>query len=139
MYVNYKEKLNITQNRPRIFYLNLIEPKISSYYEMIINSYEKLLMKKNEIILLNLYFIILNLNNFKFNKSNTLRIFTEVNDKLVYNMKKIKVMFINKKLNDQRKVKRISESHSKYLMFKEYFKELNRKSNTSFDINTLTM
>jgi hypothetical protein len=43
MYVNYSEKIKKSLNRPRFFYLNLIEPKIFNNYSNIIKLYENIL------------------------------------------------------------------------------------------------
>jgi len=65
MYVNYKEIIQKIILRPRIFYINLIEPKINNYYWNVIDSYEKLMihMSKKE-------FLYLILNILKWNYSN---------------------------------------------------------------------
>ena len=44
MYVDSKNKIKETLNRPRFFYLNLIEPKIFNYYSNIIKLYENILV-----------------------------------------------------------------------------------------------
>ena len=43
MYVDYSKKIKETLNRPRFFYLNLIEPKTFNYYSNIIKAYENIL------------------------------------------------------------------------------------------------
>jgi len=137
LYVNNKKKIKNTINRPRIFYVNLIEPRIISYYEMIVSLYEKLLMKKNEIFLFSLYFLVLYLNNLKFNHKN--RISSKIYNKLVYNLDKVQVISSKKKVIEEKRVRKISESHSRYLVLKEYLKNQNRKSITPLDLNSLTL
>jgi hypothetical protein len=39
MYVDYSKKISETLNRPRFFYINLIEPKIYKYYKEITSQY----------------------------------------------------------------------------------------------------
>jgi len=39
MYVDYSKKISETLNRPRFFYINLIEPKIYDYYKEITSQY----------------------------------------------------------------------------------------------------
>jgi hypothetical protein len=137
LYVNNKNKIKNTINRPRVFYVNLIEPKIISYYEMIVNLYEKLLMKKNKIFLFSLYFLVLYLNNLKYNNMN--RISGKIYNKLIYNLDKIQVISSKKKFNEEKRVKKISESHSRYLVLKEYLKNQYRKSISPLDLNSLTL
>ena len=43
LYIDYSKKVKETLNRPRFFYLNLIEPKTFNYYSNIIKLYEKIL------------------------------------------------------------------------------------------------
>jgi len=43
MYVDYSKKIKETLNRPRFFYLNLIEPNTFNYYSNIIKAYENIL------------------------------------------------------------------------------------------------
>ena len=52
MYINYKEMIQNIMSRPRIFYINIIEPKTINYYSNIIESYEKIMihMSKKEYI-----------------------------------------------------------------------------------------
>lgn len=48
MYVNYINKVKETLNRPRFFYINLIEPKTYNYYSNIVKAYEELLVLNNK-------------------------------------------------------------------------------------------
>ena len=58
-YVDYTKKIKETLNRPRFFYLNLIEPKTFNYYSNVIKSYEKILTISNKDIFLYLCLSIL--------------------------------------------------------------------------------
>src|SRR5271169_727413 len=49
MYINYISKVTETLNRPRFFYINLIEPKVYNYYSNIVKAYESLLIKKSKV------------------------------------------------------------------------------------------
>src|SRR5215471_7945177 len=59
MYVNYSSKIKETINRPRFFYLNLIEPKTFNYYSNVIKAYENVLIKSNKEYLLYLSLFLL--------------------------------------------------------------------------------
>ena len=48
MYVDYINKVRETLNRPRFFYINLIEPKTYNYYSNIVKAYEELLLLNNK-------------------------------------------------------------------------------------------
>ena len=61
-YVDYTKKIKETLNRPRFFYLNLIEPKTFNYYSNVIKSYEKILTISNKDIFLYLCLSILKWN-----------------------------------------------------------------------------
>lgn len=52
MYVNYSKKILETINRPRFFYINIINPKIVFYYEKIVKLYGDILIKFNKAILI---------------------------------------------------------------------------------------
>lgn len=62
MYINCYEKIKETVNRPRFFYINLIEPSIHKYYSWIVKYYGELIILKNKPILLLLYLLILQVN-----------------------------------------------------------------------------
>lgn len=141
MYADYQKKLRETLNRPRFFYLSLIDPKISSYYQIIVDSYEKLVIKKNEILLFGLYVLLIGLNYFKISGENNL--FIKWNN-YVYNRDKNRVFVYNNKNEieneyKQKKIKKISKTRSRHLIMKEYFKELSLKSDTPIDLNLLTL
>ena len=42
-YINYIGKIKETLNRPRFFYINLIEPKTFNYYSNVVKAYENIL------------------------------------------------------------------------------------------------
>jgi len=48
MYVDYSKKIKETLNRPRFFYLNMIEPKTYNYYSNIIKLYENIITMNNK-------------------------------------------------------------------------------------------
>jgi hypothetical protein len=78
MYINYREIVQNIMLRPRIFYINIIEPKINNYYYNVIGNYEKIIihMSKKE-------YIYLILNILKWNYSN--KIYSKIN-KLIKNL-----------------------------------------------------
>lgn len=73
MFENYTKKIEISLERPRFFYINLIEPKIRNYYNNIINIYDKLLFKYNKNLIIYLYIILLELNHIYWNKMKNIK------------------------------------------------------------------
>jgi hypothetical protein len=67
MYVDYINKVRETLNRPRFFYINLIEPKIYNYYSNIVKAYEELLIINNKGKYIYLCMLILKWNNIRKN------------------------------------------------------------------------
>jgi hypothetical protein len=63
MYVNYINKIKETLNRPRFFYINMIEPKTYNYYSNIVKAYEELLIINNKGRYIYLCLLILKWNN----------------------------------------------------------------------------
>lgn len=65
MYVNYSHIIQNIMARPRIFYINLIDPKIHYYYSNVLESYEKILisLSKNEFIFFLIFILKKNLNS----------------------------------------------------------------------------
>jgi hypothetical protein len=49
MYANYSEKIQETLNRPRFFYLNLIQPNIAFHYGKILKLYQETLLKTSTV------------------------------------------------------------------------------------------
>lgn len=65
MYVNCYEKINDTINRPRFFYINLIEPKIHKYYDWVLKHYGELIIIKKKPVLILLFLYLLQVNFIK--------------------------------------------------------------------------
>jgi hypothetical protein len=73
MYVNYSRKVSETLNRPRFFYINLIEPKTYKYYSEITNNFGNMYIYKLYPYLR--YTLLLLIKNFlisRYNNSSTL-------------------------------------------------------------------
>jgi len=71
MYFDVSNKIMETLNRPRFFYINLIEPKIYNYYSNILNAYENLLVRRNKTNFIYFCLLILKFNNLrKYNLDN---------------------------------------------------------------------
>ena len=68
MYSNYKKKILETINRPRFFYINLIDSKVFVHYRNVIELYQNILYYKKRDFFLNLCLII-----FKYNIINNLK------------------------------------------------------------------
>jgi len=64
MYINYSKKIKETLNRPRFFYLNIIEPKTFNYYSNIVKFYENILITSNKGKMFYLCLLMLKLNFF---------------------------------------------------------------------------
>ena len=62
MYIDSYAKIKDTINRPRFFYINLIEPSIHRYYDLIIKYYGELIIIKNKPMMLFLYLFLLQAN-----------------------------------------------------------------------------
>jgi hypothetical protein len=149
MYANYPLKIKETLNRPRLFYLNLIEPKISYYYREIVNQYIDLLSlyKKKNFLIFNLLILLLRDVKSKIFRSDKLSKMN-VDENSVYDLSlneinpsnikdKRKIIEIN--LDKDLKKKKFSRTKSRYILIKNYFQELNRKSQTPLDLNLLTL
>ena len=65
MYVDYINKVRETLNRPRFFYINMIEPKIYNYYSNIVKAYEELLIINNKGRYIYLCLLVLRWNNIR--------------------------------------------------------------------------
>jgi len=68
MYINYLDKIKTTLNRPKFFYMNLIEPKIYSYYNWVLLLYDELLFRKNKSFLTYLSLLFLQFNYISVNR-----------------------------------------------------------------------
>ena len=73
MYVDYINKVRETLNRPRFFYINLIEPKVYNYYSNIVKAYEELLVINNKVKYIYLCMLILKWNNIRKNNIQDLK------------------------------------------------------------------
>jgi len=62
MYIDSYAKIKDTINRPRFFYINLIEPSIHSYYDLILKYYGELIIIKNKPMMLFIYIYLLQVN-----------------------------------------------------------------------------
>jgi len=207
MYIDYYEKIKDTINRPRFFYINLIEPRIHKYYNWIVKYYGELLVIKNKPMILVLYLLLLQanfvnklkLNSIKNNIINNINkyfsyniidnsenkrysqninslllskkgeinvknkhniIFKRFNlKKNFYNINIYKYLLIkenNKLFNlskksiekkeydsnetiHQKKKKNIKNIKSKYIKYKNYLIDLERKGNSPVDLNSLSL
>jgi hypothetical protein len=202
MYVDYSQKIKETINRPRFFYINLIEPKTYNYYNLIVSTYGNILMKKNIPFFLYICLLMLQFNYFFKQKVNVTKnyILNQNQEKLfintalykntninniynnhnnndenkenisfkrclykknikpqisnssiktrktintdIYNIQKNKIeeIKVNSDLNEKKKVKKsIKIKKSKYLIYKNYLEDLERKSSTPLDLNTLSL
>jgi len=63
MFADYQTKIQETMNRPRFFYMNIIDPSIFFFYKRIVNYYRALLSNKPFGIYLFLIFLQLNSTN----------------------------------------------------------------------------
>jgi hypothetical protein len=67
MYVDYSKKIQETINRPRFFYINIIEPKVYTHYYNVIRIYQEFLLKKdNQPLILNVSLYLIRLNFLKY-------------------------------------------------------------------------
>ena len=207
MYIDSFQKIKETINRPRFFYLNLIEPKIYNYYNWVVSYYQVLLIKNRKSLFMYFCLLILQLNFIKKSKINIIKnkilneIYNSGNKEIIVNNKntvnilddkdnnndkdilyisfkrllrknkysnkhsyylsmvsnknkKIKQYNINKILlknietaldiekEDKKKGKRsilTKDKISKYIKYKNYMEELERKSNNPIDLNSLTL
>jgi hypothetical protein len=146
MYTNYPQKIRETLNRPRFFYMNLIEPRISSYYRGIINTYALIFRAKNNFFALSI--IILLLKNIRIwiygrsNKKEDLNLYDISGNKVSYSQLVIPYVDLEKERQieyEKERKKKIAKSKSTYLILKSYFKELHRKSDTPLDLKLLTL
>lgn len=210
MYINCYDKINDTINRPRFFYINLIEPKIHKYYDWVVKYYGELIIIKKKPMLILLYLFLLQanfvnkmrltsiktktktktninniinnnlynnisnesenvklnknvnsssiINNFELNNKNKLSIVFKRrirNNKLnKYNYLLIKgnkeLYNLNKDIKEDKeldsykiisksKKSTIKNNRSKYIKYKTYLVDLERKSNSPVDLNSLSL
>jgi hypothetical protein len=62
MYIDSYAKIKDTINRPRFFYINLIEPSIHRHYDLIVKYYGELIILKNKPMMLFIYIYLLQAN-----------------------------------------------------------------------------
>lgn len=88
MYIDCYEKIKDTMNRPRFFYINLIEPRIHNYYNWIVKYYGELLILKYKPLLLVLYLYLLQANFLKKWKLSSIKknIINSANKNFIYNI-----------------------------------------------------
>jgi hypothetical protein len=147
MYTNYPQKIRETLFRPRFFYINLIEPRISYYYRGIVKYYAQLLPKNNNFILVTLIILFLkNIRNWTTKSEDDLKGYIENRNIFSFYFKEKKnpvLAKVNLELGngDEEKVKKnkFSKSKSRYLVVKNYLKELTKKSNITLDLKLLTL
>ena len=136
MYVNTYEKVKETINRPRFFYINIIEPNRYSYYRWITYYYEMLLIKKRKSLFIYVCLLLLQLNYAKKNKLNLLKnkIFNniennKINGKKSCNNKSInKINQIEKINNDKENIEKINNSINLKNKNPEESSELNKSN-----------
>ena len=109
MYINSLEKMKETLNRPRFFYINIIEPKIVQFYTKIVEIYGKLLIRKHKAFFI--YLILYIINSYK--KKNIYK--KDFDKKLIG-------------LNRNKKIKKDT-----------YIEDIERKSNEPIDETKLTL
>lgn len=112
MYVDFSSKIYDTINRPRFFYINILEPRIYNYYKKITKEYKSILILKSKMYFV---YLCLSLLNIKYLINNEIFFFNkrkENNNKyIMFNKIKVKnrdekVSFLDKK---REKVNRLIE------------------------------
>ena len=84
LYINVYNKINETLNRPPFFYINIIDPKIYSFYSKVINSYEGWIFKYNRGLIISVCLILIKMNESYKNLKNNLLINKMSNISSVY-------------------------------------------------------
>lgn len=112
MYINCYDKINDTINRPRFFYINLIEPKLHKYYDWVVKYYGELIIIKKKPMLLLLYLLLLQANI----------------------VNKIKLTFIKTNINNI-----VNKNLYKNIFEKSENLKLSQNINSSFLINNLEL
>jgi hypothetical protein len=149
MYTNYPEKIRETLNRPRVFYLSLIEPRIYYYYKGIVKFYAQLLPKNNHFYIISLILSFLKTIRNLTTKNNK-DLFNYINNRELFTLSLNKIDPIKliafkeelarrKREEEKRRKNKFSKSKSRYLIIKNYLKELNRKSKIPLDLKLLTL
>ena len=134
MYINSSEKIKETLNRPRFFYLNLIEPKTFNYYSNVIKLYENILIFSYKESFLYLCLLLLKWNSICKNKiqffKNKFLFFNynEFNNKQIINYESNSFLLNKNILYNNIKGKDVKNN----IFIKSYIKyiKLNNKKNT---------
>lgn len=69
LYIDVYKKVNETLNRPRFFYINIIEPKMYPYYTKVVKSYEEWVFKYNRGVIITICLVLLKMNEILKNSS----------------------------------------------------------------------
>lgn len=72
LYIDVYKKVNETLNRPRFFYINIIEPKMFPYYTKVVKSYEEWVFKYNRGVIITICLIILKMSEILKNSNKSL-------------------------------------------------------------------
>ena len=62
LYADVYKKVNETLNRPRFFYINIIEPSVFPYYSKVVKSYEEWVFKYNKGLVITICLMLLKLH-----------------------------------------------------------------------------
>jgi len=62
LYTDVYKKVNDTINRPKFFYINIIEPKVFPYYNKIVNTYEQWIFLYNRGFIITICLILIKIN-----------------------------------------------------------------------------
>ena len=90
LYINVYKKVNETLNRPRFFYINIIDPKVYSFYSKVINSYEEWMFRYNKGLVISVCLILIKMNESYKNLKKNLLI-----DKISNTTSNINTIYIN--------------------------------------------
>ena len=153
LYINVYNKINETLNRPRFFYINIIDPKVYSFYSKVINSYEKWIFKYNRGLVISVCLMLIKMNesykNFKDNllkgkvynlRSNISSVYINILNKLsihqlfTQNKKKINLLNnvlkrenINTEINKRSYKERFLQSEKFEIFLSKKEKEIEKK------------
>jgi len=155
MYIDYSKKIKDTLNRPRFFYMNLIEPKLYKIYNNIIQSYNTYIWGNKKSVFIYFCLLALNFNLFikiKYNSiiSNSKIITNKIEniyDKFNYDINNINInvnfdneirantnIFVNKNIDNYLNNKKILNSISKQKLIKSSKSKMLKIKNLSYNI-----
>jgi hypothetical protein len=120
MYADMYKKINETINRPRIFYINIIEPKVYNYYREVISLYGQwLFVNTQEVIIAACLYYIKVSESYK-NKLQTI---------LSWNKNKLTVSNLNKYLNteEDKRIEKLYNNTLKKIGLDEIFNKWKKK------------